>query len=276
MTVTLCRSDNICGQQLRTRIDVVAQQLHRQDTNPNNPGNDDGDGDGAGVGVRTWEQLRHDALMILLGIHTHGTTTTNNGNGNGSGSGSGSGGDGDDVETEAGLTADVVFKPAGSVRNQIVVVVDADVISGRNPDGRCEIPGIGPIPTSVLQRLACDADIFGHIFNGDGVSLWHSRATRTVSPQQWRALIARDRGCVLCAAAPNYCEAHHIIEWSHHGPTNIENLALLCAKHHHQLHDTNHQLTRHAPNQWHTQPRTGPDRPNPPNQTRAGPARTAA
>jgi hypothetical protein len=118
-----------------------------------------------------------------------------------------------------------------------------------------EIPGVGPIPKSVLDRLACDADIFGIIFNGDGVCLWHGRATRTVSPQQWRALVARDRGCVLCAAHPAYCEAHHIIEWLDLGETEIENLALLCTRHHHQTHEAGLMLIRDGPGRWHTTPK---------------------
>ena len=157
------------------------------------------------------------------------------------------------------MTVDAVFRPAGSVRNQIIVVVDADVISGRDPEGRCEIPGVGPLPTSVLERLACDADIFGHIFNGNGVSLWHGRATRTVSSQQWRALVARDKGCLVCGAAPSRCEAHHVVAWLASGRTDIENLRLLCGHHHHQLHDNNQILVKDA-NGWHIQPRAGPTR----------------
>jgi len=265
MTIAHCRSDKISGAQLRGRIDTVAQQLHRQDTNPDN------NGGGDQPAVRTWDQLRHDALMILTGIDTTtngtGACSTNSSSGSSSTTnGTGPSNTGGDLDAEGEPSLDAIFKPGVSVRNQIVVVVDADVISSRNPNARCEIPGVGPIPTLVLERLACDADIFGHIFNGDGTSLWHSRSTRTVSPQQWRALVARDGGCVICAADPAYCQAHHIIAWAQHGPTNIENLALLCAKHHHQLHDLDQILIR-DPNSWHTQPRTKPQ----PAAARAGP-----
>ena len=253
MTIAHCRTDKISGEQLRARIDALAHQLHRQDSSPNQNRDADSGRDARGISQRTWDQLRHDALMILTGIAT--TATTNHGHSMYPDQNPG-------PDTEAGygeveLTVDAVFKPSGTVRNQIVIVVDADVISGRDPDGRCEIPGVGSIPVSVLERLACDADIFGHIFNRDGVSLWHGRATRTVSPQQWRGLVARDRGCVLCAARPALCEAHHVIAWYDHGATDIENLALLCSQHHHQLHDLDQILIRDGPN-WHIQPRAGP------------------
>ncbi|WP_460433351.1 HNH endonuclease [Angustibacter speluncae] len=32
------------------------------------------------------------------------------------------------------------------------------------------------------------------------------------------------------------CEAHHVIWWSRGGPTTIENLALLCSRHHTKIH----------------------------------------
>ena len=57
------------------------------------------------------------------------------------------------------------FGPVG-VRNTILAVADIDAISGRDPNARIEIPGVGPIPKTVLDRLACDAKVFGIIFDG--------------------------------------------------------------------------------------------------------------
>ena len=144
-----------------------------------------------------------------------------------------------------------------SPRHQVVIVASADVVSGEDPHGRCEIPGVGPIPQSELERLACDAELFGLLFSGKGEPLWHGRAKRTVTDAQRRALIARDGGCVLCAEEPARCEAHHITPWAKpgNGPTDIDNLALLCGTCHRRLH--NHKrlhpeppqrvLTRKAP-----------------------------
>ena len=36
-------------------------------------------------------------------------------------------------------------------------------------------------------------------------------------------------------AAPQWCERHHIIPWGAGGPTNLDNLTLLCRFHHHQF-----------------------------------------
>ena len=145
-------------------------------------------------------------------------------------------------------------RPGPSLRNQILVIAHTDAITGADPDARCEIPGTGPIPRSELERLACEAELFGALFSRNGLPLWHGRRTRTVTPQQWRTLIARDRGCVLCAAEPSHCHAHHIIPWTApaKGPTDIDNLVLVCNRHHHHIHQHNLTLTREPNGQWTT------------------------
>ncbi|SHN46619.1 HNH endonuclease signature motif containing protein, partial [Cryptosporangium aurantiacum] len=36
---------------------------------------------------------------------------------------------------------------------------------------------------------------------------------------------------------PHWTQAHHIIPWTHGGPTDMNNLILLCGFHHHRVHD---------------------------------------
>ena len=143
-----------------------------------------------------------------------------------------------------------------SPRHQIVIVASADLISGRDPHGRCEIPGVGAIPQSELERLACDAELFGVLFSGDGEPLWHGRGERTATDAQRRALLARDGVCVLCADEPALCESHHIVPWAkpREGPTDIDNLALLCGTCHRRLHNHKRVLTRSADGTWGTAP----------------------
>ena len=165
-------------------------------------------------------------------------------------------GSGDGGETVGGEGRGVgVARPLPS-RHQVVVVASTDVVSGKDPQGRCEIPGLGPIPVTELERLACDAELFGLLFSGDGEPLWHGRGERSATDAQRRALVARDGGCVLCAAEPAWCEAHHIVPWAPpgEGPTDIDNLALLCNACHHRLHDNKRILTRDAAGSWGTAP----------------------
>ena len=55
-----------------------------------------------------------------------------------------------------------------------------------------------------------------------------------LSPAQRRALTARDKGCTFpgCTRPASWCQVDHVIPWYLGGPTNIDNLQLLCGWHH--------------------------------------------
>jgi Domain of unknown function (DUF222) len=66
------------------------------------------------------------------------------------------------------------------------------------------------------------------------------RASRVATPAQRRALAARDGGCLFpgCDTPPLWCEPHHwLIHWIDGGETNLDNLALLCRRHHRFVHE---------------------------------------
>jgi hypothetical protein len=66
------------------------------------------------------------------------------------------------------------------------------------------------------------------------------RASRVATPAQRRALAARDGGCLFpgCDTPPIWCEPHHwLIHWLDGGETNLDNLALLCRRHHRFVHE---------------------------------------
>ena len=135
-------------------------------------------------------------------------------------------------------------------KTQLCVVMDVPYLATNGERGRCEVPGVGAIARSELERLGCDVDIYGLLFDQQGLPLYHGRKTRSVSPQQWRALLARDKGCVICGAHPNWCQAHHVKYWRLGGRTDIDNLVLLCHAHHRWVHDNDIILQR-GPNGWH-------------------------
>jgi hypothetical protein len=74
------------------------------------------------------------------------------------------------------------------------------------------------------------------------------RSRRTAPPKIRRALSIRDSGCAApgCDADPSRCEAHHITYWEHHGETSISNMVLLCAKHHHMVHEGRWRIDRNT------------------------------
>jgi hypothetical protein len=72
------------------------------------------------------------------------------------------------------------------------------------------------------------------------------RTTRVVQPAQRVALAVRDGGCIFpgCDRPLAWCEAHHLVHWLHGGPTDLDNLALVCRAHHRAVHEGGWRLTR--------------------------------
>jgi hypothetical protein len=106
------------------------------------------------------------------------------------------------------------------------------------PAGLAHCVGHGPISRTALGLLACDAALRAVILDPHGAVLHLGRSHRTASKAQRIALAARDRGCVIpgCPAPAGICDAHHVTYWSHGGSTDIDHLALLCPRHHTDLH----------------------------------------
>jgi hypothetical protein len=72
-------------------------------------------------------------------------------------------------------------------------------------------------------------------------------ATRVVAPAQRTALTVRDGGCRFPGGdrPVAWCDAHHLRHWLHGGPTDLDNLVLLCRGHHHAVHEGGWRLDRH-------------------------------
>ena len=87
------------------------------------------------------------------------------------------------------------------------------------------------------RRLADEADVYPAVITSTGVVLQLGRTRRLASGGQTVALIARDGGCSFpgCDRPPEWCERHHVTEWGRGGRTDLENLTLLCAWHHHNF-----------------------------------------
>jgi hypothetical protein len=148
-----------------------------------------------------------------------------------------------------------------------------DLLHGPAGQARAELIGSGPIPAKVLWRMLCDASLTPVIVDTEGQPLWMGREIRTASAAQWRALILRDKGCVVCGADPSRCEAHHVEFWELGGPTDITNMVLLCSHHHHLLHDHDLELVT-VDGVTKLRPRAGPPPPRPHRVTRPGRKRT--
>jgi hypothetical protein len=86
-------------------------------------------------------------------------------------------------------------------------------------------------------RLAAEAEVIPVVLSDTGGVLGYGRARRVASAQQCLALAARDKGCSFpgCDRPPAWCESHHIVPWIDGGPTDLDNLTLVCAFHHREF-----------------------------------------
>ncbi|MDQ1458704.1 MAG: hypothetical protein QOI08_188 [Actinomycetota bacterium] len=131
-----------------------------------------------------------------------------------------------------------------AVRPHLSVVVHLDEQPGVTPDLidliRNQRHHAGRLSTATLERIRCDCDLSRVLMVGDSEILDVGRATRTVTAAQWKALVIRDQHCQHpgCDQPPQRCQAHHTKYWAppHHGPTDLDNLQLLCWHHHRQHH----------------------------------------
>ena len=96
----------------------------------------------------------------------------------------------------------------------------------------------GEVSQSLVDHLCCDASIYRAVLRNGSEVLDLGRSVRTATPAQKRALAVRDRGCVVpgCDRPPRDCEAHHVHWFRNGGHSVITNLALLCRRHHRQVH----------------------------------------
>ncbi len=154
----------------------------------------------------------------------------------------------------------------GGLRPQVVVTMTLDQLQG-DIEGCAQIAGATvrePLSAAAARRIACDAAIIPAVLGGASQVLDWGRAARTATPAQRRALALRDQGCTHpgCDRPPEWCQAHHLIDWDHGGPTDLNGLALVCDQHHDIAHHDGWTLTLNDDNQivW-TPPPTPPPEP---------------
>ncbi len=145
----------------------------------------------------------------------------------------------------ADALAELICEP-GDGKTQgtnLLVIADYDVIKKELINAR--LADGSPIPIGELRLLAREADILPSIFDAKTQNMWLGRQRRTASEAQRVALMARDEGCVCCKANPLWCRAHHIIWWSKNGPTDLDNLLLVCDDCHKKIHQHGWTVHQH-------------------------------
>lgn len=109
-------------------------------------------------------------------------------------------------------------------------------------------PGTG-LSMPALARLGCDALVRALLRDENGNPLALGRRRRIPTRRLRDAVHARDQGtCQYPGCAhTRWLQIHHLREWlADEGTTDLENLTLLCSRHHTLIHDEGIRLRRRA------------------------------
>lgn len=115
---------------------------------------------------------------------------------------------------------------------QLLVLTTPDTTVGAAGAEPARTAGGHVLARGALDRLSCASPMARCLLAGT-VPLELGRTVRIASEAQYRALVARDRGCAVrgCDRPASWCTPHHILPWQHGGATDLANLVLLSLSH---------------------------------------------
>ena len=133
--------------------------------------------------------------------------------------------------------------PGGANKPHLIVSLSEEQLSSELGVGYL-LDG-STLPATTLRRMACDAKIIPTLLGSDGLPLDIGRTSRTIPPQLRTALNLRDKGCAhpRCDRPPSFCDGHHVTHWADGGGTALDNLLLLCRRHHTDHHKGRYTIT---------------------------------
>jgi hypothetical protein len=103
------------------------------------------------------------------------------------------------------------------------------------------------VSAETVARLLCHGRVQGVVEDAAGDVVGLGRRSREPSEWMIRQLRYRDRGCTFPGCgSKRFLRAHHVRWWRAGGPTDLDNLVLICFWHHKVVHEYGWSLTRRA------------------------------
>ena len=122
----------------------------------------------------------------------------------------------------------------------VSVLIDYHTLIGDlRAKGICELFDGTPLSPDTVRRLACDAALIPMVLGSRGEVLNQGRRIYRPTKAQRHAVWIRDRHCAFpgCRRPAKWTKVHHIVPFIPYGLTDMDNLILLCDKHHHLVHE---------------------------------------
>jgi Domain of unknown function (DUF222)/HNH endonuclease len=132
----------------------------------------------------------------------------------------------------------------GGQKPHLAVTVSIATLANQPGSPAADLEWAQPIPAETARRLACDAAITPVFLASESDQPQAGHTSRSISGSQRRALVVRDKGCRFpgCDRPPDWTDAHHLQHWADGGKHVMENLVLLCRRHHRKVHEEGWQL----------------------------------
>ncbi len=137
-------------------------------------------------------------------------------------------------------------KPSNN--NYLVTIhVDQSALQGKQ--------GRSALPIETVKRLCCDSHAVVLTENEKGEPLSIGRKSRIVPKGIERAVRARDNNRCRFPGCHHrrFLDCHHIEHWSNNGETSLDNLILLCTKHHTLVHEGGFRIETDFQDSWYFQ-----------------------
>lgn len=134
------------------------------------------------------------------------------------------------------LASGYIAEDAGPDR--ATVVVSTSLAALQSDELGCELEGSGVIHPEIARRISCDCRLQFVLRDGAGHAVGIGHASRNVPGYLRRELFLRDGGCTFPGCGTRrFVDAHHIWHWEAGGPTDLDNLVLVCRFHHRLVHE---------------------------------------
>jgi hypothetical protein len=132
----------------------------------------------------------------------------------------------------------------GGQKPHLTVTVSMATLANQPGSPAADLEWASPIPAETARRLACDAAITPIFLGPESTQPRAGQTSRTISGSQRKALVFRDKGCRFpsCDRPPDWTDAHHLKHWADGGEHVMDNLILLCRRHHRMVHEEGWRL----------------------------------
>ena len=134
----------------------------------------------------------------------------------------------------------------GGASTHLQLTASVETVMGLDGAPGGDLEFAGAVSAATVQRLACDARVRRILLGPTSAVIDVGRALRLPSPAARAVLRARSGGCEWpgCERPVAFTNAHHLVHWGHGGGTDVDNLVLLCYRHHWLIHEGGWQLAR--------------------------------